>query len=126
MSAVAGKLRRQLYEVTGLHQVFNDTNVRIELKSSPEKTAAALSVLAEQQGQVHKLNDTGSWKLRRGYIVPHTFLYYFGEMSAAMDLSPHGVIDLELYTDIQIVDGEQLSCVLTMHSALDEVLSYHS
>lgn len=41
-------------------------------------------------------------------LVPHTFLYYFGDHTAATDLRPHGVIDLELYTDIQVVDGEFL------------------
>lgn len=107
-SAVAGtseKLRRRVYEATGLHEVFNDNNTNVVLKSSPEKTAPALSSLAEKEGQLVKLNDTGIWRKRHALLVPHTFLYYFGERSAATDLSPHGVIDLELYTDVQVVKG---------------------
>ena len=53
---------------------------------------------------------TGTWRKRRALLVPHTFLYYFGESTAATDLRPHGVIDLELYTDIQVVDGESRDC----------------
>ena len=49
---------------------------------------------------------TGSWRKRRALLVPHTFLYYFGEKTAATDLRPHGVIDLQLYTNVQVVEGE--------------------
>ena len=52
----------------------------------------------------------GSWRGRHALLVPHTFLYYFGENTAATDVRPHGVIDLELYTDIQVVDGESRVC----------------
>lgn len=56
--------------------------------------------------QVVKLNDTNIWRERYAMLVPHTFLYYFGSGSAE-DLRPHGVIDLELYTDIKILEGEK-------------------
>lgn len=110
-SAVAGtseRLRRRVYEVTGLDEVFNDNNRNVILKSSPEKTVAALSLLAEKEGTVVKLNDTGRWRKRHALLVPHTFLYYFGDDSAATDLTPRGVIDLEQYTDIKIVEGEEI------------------
>lgn len=112
-SAVAGtseRLRRRVYEVTGLHEVFNDSNVSVLLKSSREKTVAALSPIAEKTGKVVKLNDTGSWKERHALLVPHTFLYYFSNsgQAAAGELRPHGVIDLELYTDVRVVDGESV------------------
>lgn len=55
---------------------------------------------------IHAHSATGSWRRRRALLVPHTFLYYFGEQTAATDLHPHGVIDLELYTDVQVVDGK--------------------
>ncbi|CAN0059330.1 unnamed protein product, partial [Hapterophycus canaliculatus] len=48
---------------------------------------------------------TGSWRRRRALLVPHTFLYYFAESTAETDLRPHGVIDLLLYTDVEVVDG---------------------
>ena len=110
MSTVAirlPRLSRHLYEVTGLHEVFNDSNIRLEVKSSPGATCQALSHLCEREGAVEKVNDSGSWKHRRALVVPHTFLYYFPEATASTDLGPHGVIDLELYTDIQVLDGEQ-------------------
>lgn len=55
--------------------------------------------------QVVKLNDSNSWKRRHALLVPHTFLYYFGS-DGATELRPHGVIDLEHYTDVKVVDGE--------------------
>ena len=63
-SAVAGseRLKRRVYEATGLQEVFNDNNKHIALKSSPDKTAPALSALAEKEGIVVKLNDTGEGK----------------------------------------------------------------
>lgn len=45
-------LRRRVYEVTGLSEVFNDPNISINLKSSPEKTVANLSTIAVKEGQV--------------------------------------------------------------------------
>lgn len=110
MSAVAGRIpriRRHLYEATGLHEVFNDSNTRLEVKSSPGTTYQTLLHLCEREGAVEKLNDSGSWKNRRALLVPHTFLYYFSEATASTDLVPHGVIDLELYTDVQVVEGER-------------------
>lgn len=41
-----------MYEATGLQEVFNDSNISVVLKSSPDKTVAALSPLAEKEGQV--------------------------------------------------------------------------
>lgn len=99
------RLRRKVYEVTGLHEVFNDNNRTVVLKSSPEKTVPCLSPLAEKEGPLVKLNDTGRWRRRHALIVPQTFFYYYDE--AATDLGPQGVIDLELYTNIQVVDGER-------------------
>lgn len=45
-------LRRRVYEVTGLSEVFNDPNISINVKSSPEKTVANLSTIAVKEGQV--------------------------------------------------------------------------
>lgn len=106
LAGTSDRLRRRVYQVTGLQEVFNDSNVNVVLKSSREKTVPALSPLAVKEGQVIKLNDSGAWRKRHALVVPHTFLYYFGERSASTDLRPHGVIDLELYTDVQVVDGK--------------------
>lgn len=112
-SAVAGtseRLKRRVFEVSGLSEVFNDLNVHLLVKSSPEKTVAGLSPIAEKSGRVVKLNDSGTWRRRFALLVPHTFLYYYvsgpNDRGGAAELRPHGVIDLELYTDIQVVDGE--------------------
>lgn len=60
--------------------------------------------------QVVKLNDTNNWRQRHALVVPHTFLYYFGSDSPT-ELSPHGVIDLEQYTDVKVLDGERITQV---------------
>lgn len=60
------------------------------------------------------LTGTGSWRRRRALLVPHTFLYYFAESTAETDLRPHGVIDLLLYTDVEVVDGELLLLLLLL------------
>lgn len=72
-SAVKGseRLKRRVYEATGLQEVFNDNNKHIALKSSPDKTAPALSPLAEKEGIVVKLNDTGGCNTASSII----FLY---------------------------------------------------
>lgn len=65
-SAVAGRserLQHRLYSATGLGEVFNDSNVHLSVKSSPEKTVLALSPLAEKEGTVVKLNDSGTPRL---------------------------------------------------------------
>lgn len=67
VSAVAGRserLKHRVYEATGLGEVFNDSNVHLSVKSSPEKTAAALSLLAEREGLITKLNDSGAGRCR--------------------------------------------------------------
>lgn len=114
MHSVVGRserLKRRVYQVTGLQEVFNDSNVQVLLKSSPEKTVAALAPIAEKSGRVVKLNDTGTWRRRFALVVPHTFLYYFVEGPNderwSAELRPHGVIDLELYTDVKVLDGEK-------------------
>lgn len=48
-----------MYEATGLGEVFNDSNVHLSVKSSPDKTNSSLSLIAEKQGGLYKLNDTG-------------------------------------------------------------------
>lgn len=113
MYAVVGtseRLRRRVYQVTGLQEVFNDSNVQVLLKSSPEKCRLSLSPIAEKAGPVVKLNDSGSWRRRFALVVPHTFLYYFvqgpNDQRYSAELRPHGVIDLELYTDVTVLDGE--------------------
>lgn len=61
-SVVAGRSERfkhRVYEATGLGEVFNDSNVHLSVKSSPEKTAPSLSLIAEKEGCLRKLNDTG-------------------------------------------------------------------
>lgn len=61
-SAVAGRSERfkhRVYEATGLGEVFNDSNVHLSVKSSPDKTAQALGLVAEKEGPLLKLNDTG-------------------------------------------------------------------
>lgn len=74
-SAVAGseRLKRRVYEATGLQEVFNDNNKHIALKSSPDKTAPALSPLAEKEGIVVKLNDTGQGKTTSTTVKPLIF-----------------------------------------------------
>lgn len=62
-SAVAGRSERfkhRVYEATGLGEVFNDSNVHLSIKSSPDKTARGLSLVAEREGIMFKLNDTGT------------------------------------------------------------------
>lgn len=73
-SAVAGseRLKRRVYEATGLQEVFNDNNKHISLKSSPDKTVPALSPLAEKEGIVVKQNDTGQHKT----TATQTTFYY--------------------------------------------------
>lgn len=61
-SVVAGRserLKHRVYEATGLGEVFNDSNVHLSIKSSPDKTNRSLSLIAEKQGSLCKLNDTG-------------------------------------------------------------------
>lgn len=61
-SVVAGRserLKHRVYEATGLGEVFNDSNVHLSVKSSPDKTNHSLSLIAEKQGALFKLNDTG-------------------------------------------------------------------
>lgn len=61
-SVVAGRserLKHRVYEATGLGEVFNDSNVHLSVKSSPDKTNHSLSLIAEKQGSLYKLNDTG-------------------------------------------------------------------
>lgn len=63
-SVVAGRserLKKSVYEATGLGEVFNDSNVHLAVKSSPDKTAPALSLVAEKEGPLFKLNDTGTY-----------------------------------------------------------------
>lgn len=67
-SVVAGRserLKHRMYEATGLGEVFNDSNVHLSIKSSPDKTNHALSLIAEKQGSLYKLNDTGTLAHRR-------------------------------------------------------------
>lgn len=61
-SVVAGRserLKHRVYEATGLGEVFNDSNIHLSIKSSPDKTNRELSLIAEKQGALSKLNDTG-------------------------------------------------------------------
>ena len=67
-SVVAGRserLKHRVYEATGLGEVFNDSNVHLSVKSSPDKTSHSLSLIAEKQGSLYKLNDTGKWRAGR-------------------------------------------------------------
>lgn len=52
MRSGTARLKRRVYQVTGLSEVFNDSNVSIVLKSSPEKTVSNLSAIAVKEGQV--------------------------------------------------------------------------
>ncbi len=48
------------------------------------------------------------WHRRYCALVPHTFLYYFEKDDSS---SPKGVIDLELYSNIEIGDGGDESAI---------------
>eukprot|EP01039_Chlorochromonas_danica_P000856 gene856-931_t len=74
----------------------------LTVKCTPNKDASTTTSLAIQSGFLLKRNEQGNWQKRYVCIVPHMFLYYFdGELAE----SPRGIIDLELYTDVQRDEG---------------------
>ena len=54
-------------------------NVTLSVKSSPVKGAAQTSRLSILSDYIVKKNEQGAWNRRYACLVPHLFLYYFGE-----------------------------------------------
>lgn len=64
---------------------------------TPNKDACTTANLAIRSGFLLKRNEQGNYQKRFICVVPHMFLYYFdNELSEA----PRGIIDLELYTNV--------------------------
>ncbi len=85
-----------------------------DLQSSPSKDAATTSNLAVKSGFLLKRNEQGSWQKRFVCVVPHTFLYYF---DSELGDAPRGIIDLELYTNVNRDDG-----ILKLESADEDYI----
>ena len=59
--------------------VAGGENVNLSVKSSPIKGAAQTARLSILSDYIVKKNEQGSWNRRYACLVPHLFLYYFGE-----------------------------------------------
>jgi len=83
------------------------TNVEtLTIKGSPTKDAITTSGLATRSGYLMKRNEQGQYHRRFVCTVPHMFLYYYDNEMAD---GPRGIIDLELYTKIEIeADNETI------------------
>lgn len=82
----------------------------LTVKGSPQKDAITTSGLATRSGYLMKRNEQGQFHRRFVCTVPHMFLYYYDN---EMGDSPRGIIDLELYTKVEIEpDNEtiKISC----------------
>lgn len=75
-------------------------NTALTIKSSPPKTAATARRLGVQSGMLTKRNEQHQWQRRFCCLVPQTLLYYF---DTEYSESARGIIDLEFYTDVEIV-----------------------
>jgi len=81
-----------------------DGEVHLAVKGSPPKDAISVTKSAIKSGYLMKRNKQGQYHRRYVCTVPHMFLYYFdNEMSD----SPHGIIDLELFSKIEIEDDNE-------------------
>ena len=79
------------------HTIKEKTTMQI--KGTPNKDAITTSSYASKCGYMMKRNEQGQFHRRFVCTVPHMFLYYFdNEMADA----PKGIIDLELFTKIEI------------------------
>jgi hypothetical protein len=78
----------------------------ITLKTTPDKGAITTSKLAIKVGHLMKKNEQGQWQKRFCAFVPHCYLYYYDSAEAE---SPRGIIDMEIFTNIQRVDNT-LTC----------------
>eukprot|EP00612_Vaucheria_litorea_P003376 CAMPEP_0171464188 /NCGR_PEP_ID=MMETSP0945-20130129/7585_1 /TAXON_ID=109269 /ORGANISM="Vaucheria litorea, Strain CCMP2940" /LENGTH=566 /DNA_ID=CAMNT_0011991183 /DNA_START=74 /DNA_END=1774 /DNA_ORIENTATION=- len=101
-AAAVDRGRRKVLEAAGLEDIFPDLNTTITIKSSPPKSAAELEKICLKSGSILKRNKQLEWHDRTCMIVPHTFLYYFSDED---DGSPHGILDLELYSEVEIMEG---------------------
>ena len=79
------------------HTIKEKTTMQI--KGTPNKDAITTSSYASKCGYMMKRNEQGEFRRRFVCTVPHMFLYYFDNEIAD---SPKGIIDLELFTKIEI------------------------
>lgn len=78
----------------------SNNNTALTIKSSPPKSAATARRLGVQAGMLTKRNEQHQWQRRYCALVPQTLLYYF---DTEYSDSARGIIDLEFYTDVEIV-----------------------
>jgi myosin heavy subunit len=77
----------------------------MNVKSSPAKDVKTTKRLGVRSAHMLKRNEQGMWQGRFVCMVPHMFLYYYGDEEYDV---PRGIIDLEYYTTLT-VDGDVVS-----------------
>lgn len=80
-----------------------DWKATLQVKGTPTKDAETMSQFAVRKGYLRKKNEQGQFHWRYACTVPHMFLYYYDSDHAQ---SPRGIIDLELFTKIDIEGDE--------------------
>lgn len=71
----------------------------LTIKGTPNKDAISIANLSTKSGYLLKMNEQGQFHRRFICVVPHMFLYYFDNEMAD---NPRGIIDLELFTKVEI------------------------
>lgn len=71
----------------------------LTVKATPNKDAISVASIASKTGYLMKRNEQGQFHRRFVCTVPHMFLYYFDNEMAD---TPRGIIDLDLFTKIEI------------------------
>ena len=71
---------------------------------------------------MRKKNEQGIWEKRFVCTVPHLFLYYYQSDSSDV---PRGIIDLELYTNIQRDNVNELKMTPIIESDRDNLRSFY-
>ena len=89
---------RRLVGASAHNQSFKEKTT-LTIKATSTKDAITVASRATKSGYLKKLNEQGQFHRRFVCTVPHMFLYYFENEMAD---SPRGIIDLELYTKIEI------------------------
>ena len=84
----------------GVGGLSGSNNTALTIKSSPPKSAAVARRLGVHIGYLTKRNEQHQWQRRYCALVPQTLLYYFDNEYSD---SARGIIDLECYTDVEIV-----------------------
>lgn len=80
-----------------------DWKATLQVKGTPSKDAETMSQFAVRKGYLQKKNEQGQFHWRYVCTVPHMFLYYYDTDHSE---APRGIIDLELFTKIDIEGDE--------------------